>query len=172
MPKKYFLIYIGTVGILIGCAPIKEYVGDELPPDQVALVRVSSAEDYWLRAVHVQMMHPQTQEWIDGRGLYSTKSTDWVSVVPPSTCITVRARPVSCHAMVRSGCTSWDMSWAEGKLCFDVDAGSNYEIQALSEDGMPCGPGIRLTGFRAVELESKELLATLNVGYDCPPPAE
>ena len=132
----------------------------------------TSAEDYWLRAVHVQMMHPQTQEWIDGGGLYSTKSTDWVSVVPPSTCITARARPVSCHAMLRSGCTSWDIPWGEGKLCFDVDAGANYQIQALSEDGMPRGPGIRLTGFRAVDLESKELLAKLSVGYDCPPPAE
>ena len=174
MPKRRILVCCVAIGsqFLLACAPTtKGYVGTELPSEQVALVRAISAENYFLRDVQVELMHPQTAEWVNGwpRWAQYPDKTGWFSVLPPSTCITVRALPLFCDMQ---GCQSWNMPWGQGELCFDVEAGSRYEIQVLSTDGLPCGAGVRLTGFRAVELESKETLDELSVAYNCPPPAE
>ena len=174
VPKRRILVCCVAMGsqFLLACVPTKGYVGAELPSEKVALVRARSAENYFGEFVHVELMHPLTAEWVGES--FSKKKTGWASVLPPSACITVRARGERCTYWGSYGgtCSSSDMSWSQAELCFAVDVDSRYEIQALSRLGLPCDALIHLTGFRVVDLESKEALAELSLAYECPPLAE
>jgi len=99
---KTWLIAVGTVvmvGLFLGSAVSSEMSGFikgaqclvvEKPDkaDKVvgtilkkAAVTVEDAGDGWLRIIFAPVRHPETKEYIDGKGYYILK-TDWTTVDP------------------------------------------------------------------------------------------
>ena len=91
----------------------------------------------------------------------------WVSVLPPTVCVTVSSQPMFCMPLSQCVPNARPIAIDERNICFDVSPGERYQIDARGIVNDDCWGGVQLAGYRVMHAESGDTIAEFPIDDYC-----